>query len=553
MERMLQSDWAGMERHIRHVAVAESIDALLSRGNQLADRGEFTDAIAAYRELTTRAPQFGPGYRNLALALEQAGQLTEALSVCGRAVQLQPDDLESYLVMARLLLLLERTDQAVSMYQLAALAAPGRSDVHASLAAALARQGRLDEAGAACQTAIDLSPHNAGAYLNLGIINSKRDDPEAAVEAYRNAIRIDPKSAEGFTNLGFALSNLGLSRAAIEAAGRAVALRPADPTLHYNHAMLLLLAGDLKAGFREFEWRLSHPEPRFRPRAFAVPRWRGEDRNGKTLLIHAEQGLGDTLHFARFVSAAAASGGPVVLQVQSALTDLLRDSLDVTVISRDEPAPPFDLHVPLMSLPFELGTTIETIPADVPYLEVQPAKLAEWRQRLAGYSGLKVGVAWAGNPGHLYDRKRSLAADAVFPHLLVPGVQLFSLQKERSAIDSAVLEQLTDEVVDLSPLLTNFAETAAAASAMDLVISVDTSVAHLAGALGRPTWILLPHILDWRWLYEREDTPWYPTVRLFRQPRPNDWPSVLDRLPGELAHLAAEHAESQSAEWSHRQ
>jgi tetratricopeptide (TPR) repeat protein len=534
-----------METQTRDVAVAGSIDALLSRGNQLADRGEFVDAIAAYRELAALAPQFGPGYRNLALALEQAGQLTEALSVCGRAVQLQPDDLDSYLVMARLLLMLGRTDQAVSMYQLAALAAPGRSDVHTSLAAALARQGRLDEASAACQTALALSPHNAGAYLNLGIIRGKQDDPEAAVAAYRNAIRIDPNSPEGFTNLGFALSNLGMSRAAIEAAGRAVALRPADPTLHYNHAMLLLLAGDLKAGFREFEWRLSHPEPRFRPRAFDVPRWRGEDRNGKTLLIHAEQGLGDTLHFARFVSRAAASGGPVVLQVQSPLTDLLRDSLDVTVISRDELGPPFDLHVPLMSLPFELGTSIATIPAELPYLEVQPAKLAEWRRRLAKYSGLKVGVVWAGNPGHLYDHKRSLAAEAVFPHLRVPGVQLFSLQKEASASDGAVLEQLKDEVVDLSPLLTTFAETAAAASAMDLVIAVDTAVAHLAGALGRPTWILLPHILDWRWFYEREDSPWYPTVRLFRQRRPKDWASVLDRLPGELERLAAEHAESQ--------
>jgi Flp pilus assembly protein TadD len=540
MERMIRSDWQEMEQHIRQVAVAGSIDALLNRGNHLFDRGAFAEAIEAYHELTIRAPQFGPGYRNLALALEQDGRLAEALPVCDRAIQLQPEDLESYLIMAKLLLKLGRMDQAVSMYQLAALAAPGRSDVHASLAAALARQDRLDEASAACRTAIELSPQNAGAYLNLGIIHSKRGDLEAAVEAYRNVIRIDPHSPDGFTNLGFAMSNLGMSDAAIKAAGRAVELRPADPTLHYNHAMLLLLAGDLEAGFREFESRLSHPEPRFRPRAFDVPRWRGEDRNGKTLLIHAEQGLGDTLHFARFVSAAAATGGPVVLQVQSPLTELLRDSLDVTVISRDVPEPQFDLHVPLMSLPHEQGITIETIPAEPHYLKTNPAKLADWRQRLANYAGLKVGVVWAGNPGHLHDRKRSLAAAAIFPRLRLPGVQLFSLQKEVSAIDAAILEQLQNEVVDLAPRLTTFAETAAAASAMDLVISVDTSVAHLAGALGKPTWILLPHVLDWRWFYQREDTPWYPTARLFRQRRPNDWASVLDRLPGELQRLAAD-------------
>jgi len=532
-----------MERCTRHAATARSIDALLSRGNDLIDRGAFTDAIAAYSELTCLAPQFGPGYRNLAMALEANGRLTEALSACAHAVELQPDDIESYLVMAKVLLKLERTDRAVSMYQLAALAAPSRSDVHSSLAAALVRQGRLDEADAACRRALDLAPQNVGAYLNLGVINSKKGDLEGAVEAYRNAIRIDPNLPEAFTNLGSALSNLGMSAAAIEAAGRAVDLRPADPTLHYNHAMLLLLAGDLEGGFRALEWRLSHPEPRFRPRQFDAPRWRGEDRNGKTLLIHAEQGLGDTIHFARFVSAAAASGGPVILQVQAPLAELLRDSLDVTVISRDEPEPPFDLHVPLMSLPFELGTTLETIPADAPYLKAQPARLSAWRQRLAGYSGLKVGIVWAGNPGHLYDGQRSLTAEAVFSHLVIPGVQLFSLQKEAGASDREVL--LTHEVVDLAPHLATFAETAAAVSAMDLVISVDTSVAHLAGALGKPTWILLPHVLDWRWLYEREDTPWYPSARLFRQRRPKDWASVLHRLPGELQRLAAEYDRQQ--------
>jgi Flp pilus assembly protein TadD len=528
-----------MEQHTRRAAVTGLVDALLSRGNHLFDRGALSEAIEAYHEVTSLAPEFGPGYRNLAVALEQDGRLAEALSACDRAIQLQPDDLESYLVMARLLVLLGRMDQAVSMYQLAAMAAPGRSDIHASLAAALARQDRLDEASAACRTAIELSPQNAGAHLNLGIIHGKRGDLNAAVEAFRNVIRIDPNSPEGFTNLGSALSHLGIGDAAVAATGRAVALRPADPTLHYNHAMLLLLAGDLERGFCEFESRLSHPEPRFRPRAFDVPRWHGEDRNGKTLLVHAEQGLGDTLHFARFVSAAAASGGPVVLQVQPPLTELLRDSLDVIVISREGPQPPFDLHVPLMSLPHELGTTIDTIPA-APYFKVSPARRAQWRQRLSKYAGLKVGVVWAGNPGHLQDGRRSLAAAAILPRLRVPGVQLFSLQKEVGPADAVVLGQLQDDVVDLAPLLTSFAETAAAAGAMDLVISVDTSVAHLAGALGRPTWILLPHVLDWRWFYAREDTPWYPTAQLFRQRAPNDWGSVLDRLPGELQRLATD-------------
>ncbi|MCP3469528.1 tetratricopeptide repeat protein [Bradyrhizobium sp. CCGUVB1N3] len=529
-----------MKGQTREAARAEAMVALLNRGNHMMDQGKLAKAIEAYRELITLAPQFGPGHRNLALALEQVGELAEALSVCRHAVEIQPDDLEAYLIMASLLLKLERTDQAVTMYQLAALAAPGRSDVQASLAAALTRQGRLDEASAACQKAIELSPQNVGAYVNLGIIHSKRDDFEGAVDIYRKAISIDPNSPEVSTNLGVALSNLGMSQAAIATSRRAIELRPGDPMLHYNHAMLLLLAGDLKAGFREFEWRHSHPAPRFRPGAFDVPRWRGECRNGRTLLIHAEQGLGDTLHFARFVPAAAATGGPVVLQAQPQLVELLRDSLDVTVISRDEPAPPFDLHVPLMSLAYELGTSIETIPAERPYLKAAPAKVAAWQRRLAKFSGLKVGVVWAGNPGHLHDRKRSLLGEVLLPNLLIPGIQLFSLQKEARTSDRPVLEQLKDRVVDLEPLLTNFAETAAAASVMDLVITVDTAVAHMAGALGKPTWILLPHILDWRWFYEQEDSPWYPTVRLFRQHRPGDWESVLNRLPRELERHAAD-------------
>ena len=529
-----------MELQTGDVGRAESLAALIGRGNDLMDRGDLAEAIETYRKLTTLAPQSGPAHRNLALALERDGKLSEALSVCGRAVELQSDDLEAYLIMARLLLRLERTDRAVSMYELAALAAPARSDVQASLAAALARQGRLEEAGAACQKAIELAPQNVGAYLNLGIIRSKRDDLEGAVEAYGKAVSIDPNSPEAFTNLGVGLSNLGMSEAAIEASSRAIELRPLDAELHYNHAMLLLLAGDLKAGFREFEWRLSHPAPKFRPRSFDVPRWRGEHRNGKTLLIHAEQGLGDSLHFVRFVSAVAATGGPVVLQVQPPLVELMRDSLDVTVITRDEVAPPFDLHVPLMSLPHELATTIDTIPAEVPYLEVAPAKATEWRERLANTCGLKVGVVWAGSAGHRHDRMRSLPAEMFLPGLLMSGVQLFSLQMEPRAADRAVLEQLKGGVVDLAPSLTNFADTAAAVSAMDLVISVDTAVAHLAGALGKPTWILLPHILDWRWFYERADTPWYPTARLFRQPRSRDWASVLDRLPLELQRFAAD-------------
>jgi tetratricopeptide (TPR) repeat protein len=532
-----------MEKQSSAVDPAGSADVLLRLGNDLMDRGETTSAIEAYRTLVSSVPEFGPAYRNLALALESAGRFDEAVLVCSQAIERQSDDLESYLVMAGLLLRLERTDEAVRLYRFAIMAAPGRPDIVASLAAALTRSGALDEAEQVCRTAIALSPQYAGAHLNLGVVLSRRDDLEGAASAFRTAIGLAPDAPEGFTNLGATLSDLGRGDAALEASARAVALRPDDPVLRYNHAVLLLLAGQLVSGFREFEARLAHPDPRFRPRAFEAPRWNGEPRHGRTLLIHAEQGLGDTLHFARFVPWAAATGGPVVLMVQPPLVRLLQDSLQdhpgVAVISRDAPLPSFDLHVPMMSLPHVQGTTIETIP-DRPYLMAAPAKADAWRLRLGVCATLKVGIVWSGNPSHRQDGKRSLAAAAVLPRLLGPGVKLFSLQKDVRADDRAVLAQLEGQVCNLAPQLADFADTAAVISAMDLVISVDTAVAHLASALGKPTWILLPYVLDWRWLYERSDSPWYPTARLFRQPRPGDWAGALDALVVELQRAAAE-------------
>jgi hypothetical protein len=234
-----------------------------------------------------------------------------------------------------------------------------------------------------------------------------------------------------------------------------------------------------------------------------------------------------------------ARGGNIVLQAQPALASLLRTLPDVTVIARGEPLPPFDLQLPLMSLPRVFGTTLDTIPADVPYLHAEPARLLRWRSALADVTALKVGVAWAGNIRHKGDRQRSLSAEAVLPRLVMPGVQLYSLQKEPRPDDGPILAALNRDIVDLAPALGDFADTAAAVASLDLVIAVDTSVAHLAGALGRPVWMLTPYALDWRWLRDREDTPWYPTMRLFRQRRPREWDDPLMRLSAALAVLAA--------------
>jgi len=267
---------------------------------------------------------------------------------------------------------------------------------------------------------------------------------------------------------------------------------------------------------------------------FSQPEWEGEPFVGRTLLVFSDYGIGDAMQLVRYLPMAVARGGKVVLQVQPSLVSLFRDLPGVTVLARGEALPPFDLQLPMMSLPRVLGTTLDTIPAAIPYLQAEPAKLSRWQRALRHAKGLKVGVVWAGNPQHKGDKFRSLAAEAVLPRLVMPGVQLYSLQKEARPADGAVLASLKTDIADLAPALGDFSDTAAAVAALDLVISVDTSVAHLAGGLGRPVWVLLPYALDWRWLRDREDTPWYPTMRLFRQPAPGDWTSVLDSVAHDL-------------------
>jgi glycosyl transferase family 9 (putative heptosyltransferase) len=299
------------------------------------------------------------------------------------------------------------------------------------------------------------------------------------------------------------------------------------------------MCGDLINGFAEHQWgRKSRQLSQGMP-VFDGPEWQGENFAGKTLLLFADYGIGDALQFVRYLPMVTAKGGSVVLQVQPAIAALLRPMQGVTVLGRDQPVPPYDLQLAMMDLPRIFGTTLETIPADIPYLKADPAKAGAWRAMLGSQAALKVGVVWAGSPLHKGDAQRSLSAEAVLPRLVMPGVQLFSLQKEPRAADGPILKQLDDDLTDLGPVLGDFTDTAAVVSALDLVISVDTSVAHLAGALGRPCWMLLPYALDWRWLRDREDSPWYPSMRLFRQSKPQAWDGVLARASAELARVAA--------------
>jgi hypothetical protein len=329
------------------------------------------------------------------------------------------------------------------------------------------------------------------------------------------------------------LGRLDEARASFD---RAVGIRPDFAQARWNRAQAMLLAGDFAQGWREHEWRLkAHPELQ---RAFAQPLWLGEvPLDGKTILLHAEQGLGDTLQFCRYAPLVAARGGRVVLEVQKPLVDLMRDLPGVAaVVARGEPLPDFDLHCPLLSLPLAFGTRLDTIPAQMPYLGAPAERAAGWEARLTKRP--RIGLVWSGNAGHKRDRARSIPLYALMPVFDLDAATFVSLQKEARAADAAVLKQ-TAKLIDVGAELETFADTAALIRQLDLVIAVDTSVAHLAGALGKPLWLLLPAAPDWRWLAGREDSPWYPTARLFRQTVTRAWGPVVARVRAALEEMIA--------------
>lgn len=517
--------------------------AWVALGRVLNAQDKLDEAIAAYLNGLGLAPHDAGLHTAIGAVLVKQGQGDDAITHFRRAVALAPRDTTAMRLLAASLHDADRLEEAAEAFSQAAALDPSDVIALSNLGACLCRLGHLDEATRACERALALKPDHAPAHTNLGIICDERGDVDGAVAAHRRAVAADPTYARGHANLAIVLGNAGELDEALALSHQAVALAPDNALTRSNHAHFLLMSGDLINGFAEYGWgrqckELAEGMPRF-----DAPEWQGEPLHGRTLLLYADYGIGDALQFVRYLPMVAARGGTVVLQVQPAIASLLRPLRSVTVVARGEPLPPFDVALPLMELPRIFATTLETIPANIPYLPTDPVKVAAWRSELGKISALKVGVVWAGNPKHKGDARRSLSAEAVLPRLVTPGVQLFSLQKEPRPADAALMASLGSAVIDLAPALGDFSDTAAAVSVLDLVISVDTSTAHLAGALGRPVWMLLPYALDWRWLRDRADTPWYPTMRLIRQERPRAWDGVLTRAAADLARVAGgEHA-----------
>jgi len=496
--------------------------------NSLVVRGRFEEAEAEFREALRLKPGYAEAWLNLSGALKGQEKLEEAEQCCRQALLLVPGMAEAYSNLAAVFSAAGRHQEAEQAAQEALARNPSLAEPWVALAAARQAQGAYGEAERCARQALALRPGYAEAENNLGNALLEQGRLEEAEAHYREAIRRKPGLADAHYNLGNALrAGLRLEEAC-GAYQEAIRIRGDHVKAHWNLALTLLLGGRLEEGFREFEWRWKKKDTP--PRLLEQPLWDGSPLAGRTLLLHAEQGLGDTIQFSRYAKLARNSGGRVVLECPAKLAALLATVPGVNeVLPQGAPPPPFDVHAPLGSLPGLCGTTLNNIPAATPYLKVAEEFRRKWRQRLGTAGGRRIGLVWAGNPLHAEDARRSCSLEALAPLARVAGVRWCSLQFGERAAEAARPPQGW-RIEDLSGETADFRDAAAALEQLDLLISVDTAMAHLAGALARPVWLLLAYVPDWRWLLGREDTPWYPTMRLFRQPRPGDWASVVDAV-----------------------
>lgn len=503
-------------------------------GNLLRDGGRAGDAAASLRRAIALVPESVEAYQSLAMVGVAGG--ADPAGLHRRMIQLRPAWPEAHNGLANSHQEGGRLQDAVAAYRRALALDPAMSTAWSNVGIALRALGRMEETLAAHTRAVRLAPSFAPALTSLGLTLNDLGHSEEAARCHRRAVAIDPAFPGAICNLGTARLALNGVDDAIRCYRRAVRVEPQGADGHRNLGMALLVGGELGEGWNEYEWRLrckDAPTQGEIPR----PRWNGEPLNGRTILLHSEQGLGDAIQFSRYAPMVAARGGKVLLGTPASLAPLLRPIPGVEdVVSGTLSLNSFDVQVPLLSLPQVFGTTLDAVPAAVPYLHPQPGAVSGWAERLAEERGLRIGIVWAGSPGHANDRNRSLPLGAFAPLARVPGVTLFSIQKGPTEGQAAAPPDGM-RLVNLSPHISSFLDTAAIIANLDLVVCVDTSVAHLAGAMGRPVWVLLPFAPDWRWLIDREDTPWYPTMRLFRQTRPGDWSDTLDRLAAAVARL----------------
>lgn len=508
-------------------------EAWYKQGNVLKDLARPLDALDCYRRAIDLKAGFTAALSNSGVVLLRLGRAPEALNALLRAVDADPGDAVVRYNCASAYAAMGRADLAIMNYRKAVLLRPDYAEAHFHCANALAGLDRWEDALASYDAALALDPGNVAAHLHRGNVLRQLQRWEAALASYQRAIDIAPDLVDGHFNRGVLLEQLGRLAEAVSSFDSAIAIRPDFAPAHYNRALALLSGGNLPEGLRGYEWRWKNREPSTSAAEYRgrIPLWTGhESLEGKTILVFSEQGLGDTLQFCRYIRMVAQRGARVVFEVQEPLAGLLQATPGAArVVPRGGAIPHCDYKCPLLSLPLAFNTTLDTIPDGRKYLQVDEALVRSWETRLGPHTRPRIGLAWSGNAAYPNDHFRSLSL-ARLAGPLPREFDYFCLQKDLREDDRAFLDAHPHIVNHAS----DFSDAAAMCEGMDLVVSVCTSIAHLAGALGRPLWVLLAFNADWRWLKGRQDSPWYPTAKLYRQSSSGDWDGVIARVSADL-------------------
>ncbi|MBF0329962.1 MAG: tetratricopeptide repeat protein [Nitrospirae bacterium] len=495
--------------------------------------GDYDSALTHLNRAIELSPNFVEAIANSGIIMNAIGHTDKAIKAYQKAISLSPNLPAPYFNLAKLLQSKSDYDKAIVCYKKALELDPSLHDAYPNLAYIYAAKKSPIKAIGFYIKAIELLPTNAELYNNLGVVLFDNGNINESIECYRKAIEIDPNYASAYYNLGNSLRAIKDIEEAIECYKHAITNDNSLSYAHWNLAILLLLTGRFDEGWKEYEWRWELKDY-ITNRNFIQPLWDGRDIKGQTILLHAEQGLGDAIQFIRYIPSIAEKGVRIIIECQKELVSLFSSSENIESITvQGERLPPFDIHCPFLTIPYIFKTTNENIPTKVPYLSADNSLIQKW-SALAGIdkNRFNIGIVWAGNPKNANDKVRSLSLDLFAPLSELKNIQFYSLQKGEA---SAQINTRSLAIKDLTSEIQDFSDTAALIMNLDLIISVDTAVAHLAGALAKPVWLLIPPIPDWRWQLNKDDSPWYPTMKLFRGYKEGEWADVVEKIKNELS------------------
>jgi len=528
-----------LKRDDNNVA-SHTSDQLIQNAIVRHQAGHLQEAEAVYQNILREQPENEDALQLLGLIAHQTGMNEIAVDLIEKAININPTVSEFYNNCGEAYRVLRKYDLAITRYEQALAIKPDYAEAHNNMGNALKDLGRIEEAITHYEESLAIMPDFVEAHYNMGIALQELGQQNEAINRYKQALAIKPDYAKAYNNMGMALQELGQQNEAISHYELAIKINPDYAEAHFNLAFVYLLVGNFKKGWIEYEWRHKLKVNIEHERNYSMPQWDGQPLNGKSILLHAEQGIGDVIQFVRYAHEISTTNSNIILACHKELHSLLSGMKGLSkIVGLDEEPDNYDFQCPLLSLPLKLNTTLNTIPNRIPYIKINRQYIDLWKKKFVTNKGiLNVGIVWAGNPEFKRDRTRSPGLD-VFKELFnLDDINFYSLQVGPGK-DELCKSEYIDKVIDLTDNLNDFKDTAALMSGLDLIISSCTAPLHLAGALGLPTWAILSKSSDWRWMLDRNDTPWYPTMRLFRQQEIGNWGAVMNKIKQELMRLIA--------------